>query len=175
MEFLTYDDYKTYANLKQPDIAPDVKVLIDAANAHVSAWLNITEDASETIQVLSTRNTYFLSGISANSISYIRPMTATDDTYDLDPSTYFLKPPGTLTFIVIPPAGYYNVALDFATSDPTTVTQDIKNAVYMLVNYWAKSEYRDSRSFGGETVAFTTQATGMPKHIRTILELYRNI
>lgn len=175
MQLMTYDEYRVFANLKKPEIEDEVKALIDAANAHVTAWLNIDEAATQIIQVTANRNTYFLEGITASGITYIRPMGATDDSYDLSPSSYFLQPPGILTFLSQPSPGYYTVAIEYPYTDPYTVDKDIKMAVYLLVVYWHKQEYRDSKSFGGETVAFTNQNTGMPKHIRTILELHRNI
>lgn len=156
---------------KQPTIADSVKAYIDAANQHVTMWLNIEEDEDQIIQVNANRNMYFLDSITATGITSITPLNSTEV---IDPSNYFYQKPGKLTFINIPPAGYYTVKVSFDTTG-TDVQADIKTAVFLLTQYWVKQDFRDSKSFGGETVAFTSQNTGMPKHIRTILELYRNI
>ena len=169
MEILTEDDYRIYAGLKRPEVDPKVQQLIKAANAHVIKYLNIETSPISKIQVNRNRDTYFLDAIEATSIASVTRMGSTEP---VDMGSYFLQAPGVLVFTTIPIEGWYTVVTD---SDPLAVTDDLKTAVYLLVQYWDKNEYRDSRTFGGETVAFTNQNTGMPKHIRTILELYRNI
>lgn len=173
MELLTHDDYRKLAGLKRPEIDPKIEMLIAAANAHVTAYLNYTDKTTEYINVTRNRNTYFLDSVLADGIISVTRRKSPDQTYEpVYSSDYFLEDGGKLVFDIVPPAGYYEVVLS---NGELTVTDDIKNAVFMLVNYWDKNEYRDSRNFGGESVTFTTQNTGMPKHIRTILELYRNI
>ena len=47
--------------------------------------------------------------------------------------------------------------------------------VLFLVDHWVKKDYRESRTFGGETVTFNTTKSGVPEHIRTIIEVYRRL
>lgn len=169
MEILTLEDYRTLAGLKRPEVDEKVVALIAAANAHIFKYLNIDVSDSVNIQVRKSRDTYFLDAIFANNIESITPLNSTES---ISESSYFLQAPGTLKFTAIPAEGWYSVK---TVSTDFTPTDDLKTAVFLLVQYWDKNEYRNSRTFGGETTAFTSQNTGMPKHIRTILELYRNL
>lgn len=173
MQFLTYEEYQTLSELKKPTLDNVTKQYIDAANAHITAWLNWDDSTSQVIRVISTRDTYFLDNVQASAILSVNRYGTTDN--PIDPSNYYLQKPGQLVFINIPSNGVYTVEVVPSDITGSTVGKDLKTAAILLVNYWSKNEYRNSKTFGGETVTFTTQSTGMPKHIRTILELYRNI
>lgn len=174
MEFLTIEDYKKFIGSKKPDIDETTKQYILSANAAITAYLNYPTNTSETISVYRNRTVYFLENPLITQITSI--IRVGDPIYGpsepVSPTSYFLQDSGKLVFTSSLPDGYY--IINYNESD-FTVTEDLKLAAFMLVQYWEKAEYRDSKSFGGETVGFTTQSTGMPKHIRTILELYRNL
>lgn len=173
MQFITYDEYQQYSNLKKPNLDESTKLAIDAANAFVTKWLNWDNEDGEVINVIPTRNTYFLDNIGTTGIISI--LRLDNPIQIVDPTSYYFKSPGILIFTRIPPRGAYIVNITPSSETNETISHDLKQAVILLVEYWIKADYRSSKSFGGETVQFTTQETGMPKHIRAILELYRNI
>lgn len=171
MEILTNDKYRVLIGAKRPEIDPKIEALITAANAHITAYLNISDKTKEYLRVFPNRATYFLKNTNATAIKSIKARGA-DDSTEFD-YPYFLDEVGTLVFDGnIPPAGVYEIEFEASNFE---ISEDLVQAAFLLVSYWDKEDFRDSRTFGGETTAFTSQATGMPKHIRTILELHRNI
>lgn len=166
MEFLSVEDYRKLNNLSRPEIEQDVVANIKAANAFVTRWLNFTEE-DEYFEIYPNRNKYFLSP-NVSAVTELRDLDnnlVTGYTFIGNGTIYFPRPP-TVGMMVKATATYGTF---------TTVPDDIKSAVNMLVQYWQKKEYLESRTFGGETSQFTTKTTGIPTHIRSILELYRNI
>lgn len=54
MQFITYDEYQQYSNLKKPNLDESTKLAIDAANAFVTKWLNWDNEDGEVINVIPT-------------------------------------------------------------------------------------------------------------------------
>lgn len=168
MEFITEADYIRIQGLQRPDISSSTKAFILAANSFVTDWLNFESD-SGTIELFNNRVKYFLSpGVS--SIDSITDLNG----IPVNTSVYTYLGDGVLYFTSTPPAGMYRISVTTGSFNGGTVPDSIKQAVVMLVEHWEKKDYRESRSFGGETVQMTTKTTGIPSHIRSILELYRN-
>lgn len=168
MEILTVEDYTKIQGLNRPDVSPNVKAAITAANAFVTRWLNFTEE-DEYIEVHDNRQKYFVSPM----VSAITSIKDLDDNDIIYPYKYIGN--GTIYFPAnLPRAGMYKVSATYGSFNSGGVPEDMKQAVAMLVDYWVKKEYLESRSFGGETSQYTTKTTGIPTHVRSILELYRN-
>ena len=55
------------------------------------------------------------------------------------------------------------------------IPEDLKLAACMLVDHWHKQDYRQAKTIGGETVTFNSTKSGIPEHIRTIIEVYRRV
>ncbi len=167
MEILTVADYVKIQGLNRPEVSVDVQQAIKAANAFITKWLNFTEE-EEYIEVHTNRQKYFLSPM----VSSIDSITDLDGNLITVPYSYLGN--GTIYFPgIIPRSGVYKVKATFGTFEGG-IPEDMKQAVAMLVDYWIKKEYLESRSFGGETSQYTSKTTGIPTHIRSILELYRN-
>lgn len=168
MEILTVEDYVKIQGLNRPEVSVDVKQAIKAANAFVTRWLNFTEE-DEYIEVNSNRQKYFLSPM----VSAITSIQDLDGNEIVFPYKYIGN--GTIYFPGnVPRSGMYKVSATYGSFNNGDIPEDMKQAVAMLVDHWTKKEYLESRSFGGETAQFTSKTTGIPTHIRSILELYRN-
>lgn len=168
MEILKVEDYVKIQGLNRPEVSQDVRAAIIAANAFVTRWLNFTEE-DEYIEINPNRQKYFLSP----NVSGITSITDLDGNLISLPYSYIGN--GTIYFPGnLPKAGMYKVTSTFGSFNGGEAPEDMKQAVAMLVDYWIKKEYLESRSFGGETSQYTTKTTGIPTHVRSILELYRN-
>lgn len=170
MEFVTKDIWREYGGLNRPDVAPGVDLKIKAANALMLQLLGIDPSASA-LDVLDTkpaRKKYFLSSPGANTVT---SLTINDSL--IDPAQYKVYPDGTIILKFSPPVGYMEVA--YVATGFTTVPDDLVLAGCMLVDFWVKQDYRESRTIGGETVQYNTRKSGVPEHIRTIIEVYRRL
>lgn len=67
---------------------------------------------------------------------------------------------------------------DFSVTIPprfTTVPADLKLAAHMLVKYYRKEEYKASQSANGQAVTNVPTVHNVPRHIMSIIALYRPI
>lgn len=145
-------------------------MMIGAANTLMTQLLGI-DDTKDVVDVKPTkpaRKRYFLSSPVTSTVT---KMLINDR--EIDPSQYKVYPDGAILLKFSPPEGYMEIY--FTQTGFTTVPDDIKLATCMLVDHWFKQDYRESRTFGGETVTFNTTKSGVPEHIRTIIEVYRRL
>lgn len=170
MEFMTDNDWRTYGGLKRPDLESNVPMLIKAANALITQLLGI-DDNDNVTDVLPTkpaRKKYFLSSPVPSTINKL-----TINEREVDSSSYKNYPDGTLLLKFSPPEGYMEV--EYTQTGFTKIPDDLVLAACFLVDHWVKKDYRESRTFGGETVSFNSTKSGVPEHIRTIIEVYRRL
>lgn len=170
MEFVTEDIWREYGGLKRPDVETGVSMKIKAANALMLQLLGIDPSATA-VDLLDTkpaRRKYFMSSTGMNVITSIkindRPLATTE---------YKLYPDGTILLNFAPPVGYMEI--EYTPAGFTTIPDDLTLAGCMLVDFWVKQDYRESRTIGGETVQYNTRKSGVPEHIRTIIEVYRRL
>lgn len=170
MEFITLDDWKTYAGLNKPTVDSSVPGFISAANALVTQLLGL-DDSPSTVDLLPTRPSrvkYFMSSPGPNVVTNLKI-----NDVDVDPASFTVYPDGTI-FLKFPPAtGYMEVT--YTPAAYTTIPEDLKLATLLMVDHWFKQDYRESRTIGGETVQYNTRKSGIPEHIRTIIEVHRRM
>ncbi|QHJ82333.1 MAG: hypothetical protein [Bacteriophage sp.] len=168
MVIITPEDWREYIGAKRPDIDEKVEFMIPAANALITAALGISSESSgqDLLDVRPTRTKYFLSSPTAtvNTIERVSGIGSV-------PSWSVYS--GTIIFAAGPEEGTLLISYDDAGLG--TIGQDLKMAGCMLVEHWRDKEYRVNKTFGGETVQFNSTKSGIPEHIRTIIELYRRL
>ncbi|CCI88565.1 head-tail adaptor [Yersinia phage phiR2-01] len=170
MEIITTEDYRLYGNLKRPETESQIEMMIAAANTLITSLLGM-DDADAVDQLITTkpaRKKYFLSSPSATSIT---KMTINDS--EIDAAQYKLYSDGVILLKFAPPNGYMDVEYTQGGFNP--MPEDLKLAACMLVDHWAKQDYRQAKTIGGETVTFNNTKSGIPEHIRTIIEVYRRV
>lgn len=170
MEFITIDDWKTYAGLNKPTVDSSIPGFISAANALVTQLLGI-DDSDSTVDLLPTRPSrvkYFMSSPGANIVTKL-----TINGTEIDPAQFTVYADGTIFLKFSPATGYMEVTYEPAAY--TTIPEDLKLATLLLVDHWFKQDYRESRTIGGETVQYNTRKSGIPEHIRTIIEVHRRM
>ncbi len=169
-EILSEAEYMEMRNLPQA-LDSEVKSFLAAANALILNQLNwaIKEEGTEFIEVFKGRDRYFIDNLQATKISEFHIVT--DPTNNMASHCHILDS-GRLYLSPSVPAGMYKIKYD---ADTVEWPEDLKLAVALTVEYWEKHEYRNSRSFGGESITFMNQVTGLPKHIMTIVNSHRII
>ena len=170
MDFITEEDWREYGGLKRPDVEPGVEMKIAAANALMNQLLGM-DTAATTTDLLPTkpaRVKYFMSSPGQNLVTDM-----TINGVEIAPEQYKVYADGTIFLKFSPAAGYMEVT--YTAAGFTTVPADLKLAGCLLVDFWVKQDYRESRTIGGETVQFNTRKSGVPEHIRTIIEVYRRL
>lgn len=170
MDFITEEDWRDYGGLKRPDVEPGVPMMIAAANALMNQLLGM-DTADATVDLLPTkpaRRKYFMSSPGANTVT---SLLINDSA--IDPEQYKVYPDGSILLKFDPPEGYMEI--NYVATGFTTVPDDLKLAGCLLVDFWVKQDYRESRTIGGETVQYNTRKSGVPEHIRTIIEVYRRL
>lgn len=171
MEIITIDDYRDYAGLKQPGVTGELALQIKSANALITSAMGYSNAVTGNEDILYTkpaRTKYFLSSPSASKITKATHETMGDITSSLN-----LRQGGVILAPRNLPAG--DLVVEYEDGGMLTIPDDLKLAAILLVEHWNKKDYRESRTFGGETVQFNSRKSGIPEHIRTIIELYRRV
>lgn len=168
MEFITEEDWKQYGGLKRPEVESGVTMMIPAANALMTQLLGINDAATVTdlLPTKPARRKYFMSSPGTNVVTNMLI-----NNQEIDPTTYKVYADGSILLNFVPAEGYMEVT--YTPAPFTTVPEDLKLAGCLLVDFWVKQDYRESRTIGGETVQYNTRKSGIPEHIRTIIEVYR--
>lgn len=169
-EILSALEYKERRGLHQ-DLDPEVVSFIAAANALILKQLNwqVEENGAEFIEILKGRDRYFINNLSATKIKSLTLLT--DSSTNHADKCYILDS-GRLYISKSLAPGMYKIEYD---AESTTWPEDLKLAVALTVEYWEKQEYRNAKSFGGESVTFMSQTVGLPKHVMTIVNSNRII
>jgi hypothetical protein len=92
---------------------------------------------------------------------------------EIAPEQYKLYPDGVILLKFNPPEGYMDVEYTQGGFNP--MPEDLKLAACLLVDHWHKQDYRQAKTIGGETITFNSTKSGIPEHIRTIVEVYRRV
>lgn len=168
MIIITDEDWRKYINAKRPDIDEKVEFMIPAANALITAALGISSETSgqDLLDVRPSRTKYFLSSPTAT-------VTSIERISGIGGVPSWSVYGGTIIFSAGPEEGTLVISYDDAGLG--TISDDLKIAGCMLVEHWRDKEYRVNKTFGGETVQFNSTKSGIPEHIRTIIELYRRL
>lgn len=169
MEILSKEEYaKIYAPAKGV-LNEEVTQLLASANALILGQLNwdIKEDSGEFIDIFEGRNKYFINNLTTTKIKSFTNVTSpgsefADRCHLIGSGRILISPPV--------PKGTYKITFD---AEATEWPEDLKLAVALTVRYWEKQEYRNDKSFGGESISFMSQNTGLPKHIMTIVNMHR--
>lgn len=170
MEIITVEDWKEYGGLKRPELDAQIPLQVAAANALITQLLGI-DDSDDAVDLLPTkpaRRKYFMSSPGPNVVNSLKINEAL-----IDPAQYTVYPDGTILLKFSPSEGYMEVRYTNATF--SEVPDDLKLAGILLVEFWFKQDYRESRTIGGETVQYNTRKSGVPEHIRTIIEVHRRL
>lgn len=170
MEIITVEDWKNYGGLKRPELDGQIPFQIAAANALITQLLGI-DDSDEAVDLLPTkpaRRRYFMSSPGPNVVN---TMLINDNL--IAKEQYKVYPDGSIMLKFSPPEGFMELTYTNATF--ANVPDDLKLAAILLVEFWFKNDYRESRTVGGETIQYNSRKSGVPEHIRTIIEVHRRL
>jgi hypothetical protein len=94
--------------------------------------------------------------------------TDTDTVFRTSASGFAYWPQGPGSVKIVYKAGY------------DSIPEDLKLAVFDLIQYYDKEEYKERRSIGGSSMSNVPSSTqwrnvGFPDHIKRVLDLHKNI
>ncbi|URC22531.1 head completion protein [Serratia phage vB_SmaM-Kamaji] len=170
MKIIDDSDYRTFIGAKRPETPDSVSMFVKAANTLITNAMGYS-DTTEDEDILNTRparTKYFLSSPSASRI-----LSATHTVLGDVSNVIQLRKDGVILTQTKLPDG--ELIVEYEDGGMSSIPDDLKVAACLLVQHWDKKEYRSDKTFGGETVSFNTTKSGIPEHIRTIIELYRRL
>jgi hypothetical protein len=165
MEFITLQEVKDFESIRSPEGDVHLQTLVDGVNSQITTIL----DADQ----LETH-------VDKPSISPVLILLDTDALASQIVVTDLLDNPliglsglkGQYWFSNEEYVGLLKITIPnrFA-----TIPLDLKMAAAYLVRYYRKDEYKASVSGAGQAVSFVSLASNLPKHVLTVLSLYRPI
>lgn len=175
MKIIDSEYYRKYIGANKPTLEPSVELMIGAANAAVTSLLGYppTGDQEDILTTRPRRTKYFLSSASASRLLAATHISKETGVSSDVLGSLTLRSNGTILTSTQLPDG--DLIVEYQDGGMPEIPEDLKLATALLVDYWSKKEYRTDRTFGGETVSFNNTKSGIPEHIRTILEVYRRL
>jgi len=182
MELITETEFKTFAGITSTKSDPRIAALITASSDAIIEYLGsvpIAGNVSEDIYTVEGRNSYLLSNMAA-SVKSIKYSYRGGPELELDSSTdyYVLEQEGKIVLYDTENVSGSRIltngklAVEYAIKDGE-LSDDIKLATCLLVNYYYKDQYnQQSMSAGGETVNYIG-GRNFPPHVTSLLNLHR--
>ena len=185
-----YKDYKQIVNLKDDD---QIDILIDSVSQLVKTYCGSTlidyysSDMTETFDLFDEGMAeIFLTESPLVSVSSVQERGSIADSYTtLTANTdYYVDTEHDRIFRIDGeisskawPRGFASVKIVYRAGYSTT-PQDLRLAIYDLITYYLKEEYKGRKSMAGATLQNETSTSirediGFPDHIKRVLDMYR--
>lgn len=178
MSVITLNEYKLFKGINNPKQDTQLQPLIDAVNSIIEEYCQVSFSGSVATGVRLNQSNYYiiLPDTPIISVEYLGIKRSSEYTEELDSSQYILHPQeGTIELIdpsINLPRNPRAFIVDY-TYGYTVVPLALKQAAVELTTYYDKREFNKSKDIGnGQSVDFT-DASILPSHIRTILDMFR--
>jgi hypothetical protein len=165
MEFITLQEVKDFESIRSPEGDIQLQTIVDGVNGQITTILDadhvdtyVDKPLTTSIQILLDTEVLASQIIVTDLLDNpLVGLSGLNGKYRFSNDEYV----GTLK-VTIPNR--------FA-----TVPLDLKMAAAYLVRYYRKDEYKASVSGAGQAVSFVSLASNLPKHVLTVLSLYRRL
>ena len=185
-----YKEYKQIVNLKDDS---QIEILIDSVSQLVKTYCGSTlidyygSNKTETFDIFDTGTAeVFLTESPLVSVSSVQERGSIADSYTtLTANTdYYVDTEHDRIFRIDGDIsskawsrGFASVQIIYRAGYSTT-PQDLRLAIYDLITYYLKEEYKGRKSMAGatlqnETSTSISQDIGFPDHIKRVLDMYR--
>lgn len=189
MDIITLEEYKVYATISNIAQDDQINALIPASTEAIQAYLGyvFTDDSDPDVTnprvvksiKLQPYQTEYLLPHTDTDISLVtwRPYGPYGDSTAevpsiLEDTEWFADGEiGMITFIR-PITRNHFADIEYRTSK--TVTEDIKLATLMLVDYWRNKDFRQTITNQGQSVT-STPTRNLPKHVQALLNPHRKL
>lgn len=191
---ITFDEYKAYAGIESEKQDDKIDRLVTSVSQIVKTYCAnsfvdyVDTDKVEVFTLPWESKIVQLSESPVISVTTVEVRSAYGDAYTelttgafeyyLDEDTECLYRTNELGFLTWP-AGPGAVRVTYR-AGYSTLPEDLRLAVYDLMTYYLKEEYKERRTIGTASMANQTTSTqwrnvGFPDHIKRILDLYKHI
>ena len=189
----TRDDYKAYKKIEHVKDDSQIDVLVTSISQLVKTYCGSTlidyfsSDMTETFDLFDTGTAeVFLTESPLVSVSSVQERDSIADSYTtLTANTdYYVDTEHDRIYRIDGetsskawPRGFASVKIVYRAGYSTT-PQDLRLAIYDLITYYLKEEYKGRKSLAGATLQNETATSirddiGFPDHIKRVLDMYR--
>ena len=191
----TKSDYKAYKKIEHAKDDSQIDVLVTSISELVKTYCGSTlidyygSDKTETFDIFDTGTAeVFLTESPLVSVSSVQERDSITDSYTtLTANTdYYVDTEHDRIFRIDGDIsskawsrGFASVQIVYRAGYSTT-PQDLRLAIYDLITYYLKEEYKGRKSMAGATLQNETSTSirediGFPDHIKRVLDMYRVI
>lgn len=164
MEFITLEEYKDFEGIKSPEDNVRIQFLVDSVNSQVSGILGADELTDYT-----NKTTRAPINIILDTDAKARDIVVTDE--EGEPLEGLTGGKGYYTF-----TNEYIGIVNFTLPNRfLVVPNDIKLATAQLIRYYRSNEYKASISGAGQSVAYVSLTSNIPRHVMSVLAIYRRL
>ena len=192
-DLFTLDDYKTFKGIEHFKDDSKISALVSPISELVKTYCGTSfvdfysSAKTETFDILDSQTTeIFLTESPLNSVTSVRERKSITETYTTltnNEEYYIDNEHDRISRIdgdISPKAfakGFASISVVY-TAGYSSTPQDLRLALYDLVNYYLKEEYKGRKSLAGaaiqnETATSIRDDIGFPDHIKRILDMYR--
>lgn len=185
--YVVLDDYKTWADIKSPNQDAQINQILEAACDVVQEYIGFkltidgSGDATTPEKVFRYQFTHpydhavLLPDWNAeiSEIKFFVKNGATAYTIpDITTDNYYVDDMAGVLHLTIPISTSLGIEVKYTYSNP--LTESIKLATYMLIDYWRNKDFQMVKLQGGQSVT-STPTRVLPKHIESILNSSRGM
>jgi len=191
----TRDDYKAYKKIEHVKDDSQIDVLVTSISELVKTYCGSTlidyygSDKTEVFDIFDTGTAeVFLTESPLVSVSSVQERDSIADSYTtLTANTdYYVDTEHDRIFRIDGeisskawPRGFASVKIVYR-AGYSSAPQDLRLAIYDLITYYLKEEYKGRKSLAGATIQNETATSirddiGFPDHIKRVLDMYRVI
>lgn len=192
-DLFTLNDYKTYKGIEHFKDDNKISALVSPVSELAKTYCGTSfvdfysSAKTETFDILDSQTTeIFLTESPLNSVTSVRERKSITETYTTltNNEEYYIDNEHDRIFRIdgdISPKafakGFASISVVY-TAGYSSTPQDLRLALYDLVNYYLKEEYKGRKSLAGaaiqnETATSIRDDIGFPDHIKRILDMYR--
>ena len=192
-DLFTLNDYKTYKGIEHFKDDNKISALVSPVSELAKTYCGTSfvdfysSAKTETFDILDSQTTeIFLTESPLNSVTSVRERKSITETYTTltNYEEYYIDNEHDRIFRIdgdISPKafakGFASISVVY-TAGYSSTPQDLRLALYDLVNYYLKEEYKGRKSLAGaaiqnETATSIRDDIGFPDHIKRILDMYR--
>ena len=192
-DLFTLNDYKTYKGIEHFKDDNKISALVSPVSELAKTYCGTSfvdfysSAKTATFDILDSQTTeIFLTESPLNSVTSVRERKSITETYTTltNNEEYYIDNEHDRIFRIegeISPKafakGFASISVVY-TAGYSSTPQDLRLALYDLVNYYLKEEYKGRKSLAGaaiqnETATSIRDDIGFPDHIKRILDMYR--
>lgn len=181
MALITLEEFKNYAGINSPNKDTAIEALLSPASEMVQGYLKYEFTSEDVNTPLPARKIerfltselqpeYLLDHVDVDVISVSLEGIRGAGAPELEEGDWFVDTRlGKITFFVDMYNRYY---CDVEYDTTSSLSEAVKLACCMLVNYWLQQDFNAAVAGAGQSVTYTPVRV-LPKHIESILNIHR--